>query len=311
MTEVRGAFLGHRLHHNRPSIRASNQALTAKNRKALERTPSTAPCTRSKSAGNSRTRTQKTVPFSTKGTEPGATATRARPTPPSPPKSTNARPRSHPPTPWVAGRAPAPPLAPGAVTALPTASSAAAPPRCWPNQRRHYHPRTHRGDLGVAPTPATHKPAPPNCYCREEHQVKWRRPGEPNTRICSCRTGIGAEKQTAGIGQHFFSVVYRGWPGCFSSLTARPGFRGDVQSFDELEHATPARAKDARALERRHERHRECEVGRRGHNRRTYLLCKSHEVVDPQAKFVVYHLAHDIPRRGAREQDNIAKGVPA
>ena len=88
-------------------------------------------------------------------------------------------------------------------------------------------------------------------------------------------------------------------------------FAGDVQSFDELGHVTPARAKGARALERRHGRHRERKVGRRGHHRRTYLLCKSHEVVDPQAKIVVYHIVHDSPRRGAREQENIAKGVPA
>ena len=40
------------------------------------------------------------------------------------------------------------------------------------NQRRHYHPRTHRGALSAAPTPATHQPAPPNCHCHEEHHVK-------------------------------------------------------------------------------------------------------------------------------------------
>ena len=57
---------------------------------------------------------------------------------------------------------------------------------------------------------------------------------------------------------------------------------GDVQSVDELEHATPARAKGVRALEGRHGRHRGREVGRRGHHRRTDLLCKSHEVVHPR-----------------------------
>ena len=83
---------------------------------------------------------------------------------------------------------------------------------------------------------------------------------------------------------------------------------GDVKSSDELEHVAPARAKGARALERGHGRHREREVGRRGHHRRTDLLCKSHEVVDPQAKTVVYHLTHDSPRRGAREQDEYCPG---
>ena len=144
------------------------------------------------------THTQQTVPLSLKGTEPGTTATRARPTPPSPAEATNACPRCPPPTPRVAGRAPAPPLAPGAVTALPTARSAVAPPGLSPtdrkgrvlmqNQRRHYHPRTHRRALSAARTPATHQPAPPNCHCREEHhQVRWRRPGETNARICSWR----------------------------------------------------------------------------------------------------------------------------
>ena len=57
--------------------------------------------------------------------------------------------------------------------------------------------------------------------------------------------------------------------------------------------------------------HQEREVGRRGHHRRRDLLCKLREVVDPQAKIVIYHLAHDSSRRGAREQANIAKGVPA
>ena len=99
-------------------------------------TPTTAPCTRSKSAGTSRTRTQETVPFSSKGTEPGATAARARPTPPLPARATNARPRSPPPTPWVVGRFPAPPLAPGAVAALPTARSAAAPLGVGPTDRK-------------------------------------------------------------------------------------------------------------------------------------------------------------------------------
>ena len=86
---------------------------------------------------------------------------------------------------------------------------------------------------------------------------------------------------------------------------------GEVQYVDELEHVTLARAKGARALERRHGRHREREVGQRGHHRRMNLLYESHKVVDPQAKIIVYHLAHDNPRRGAREQDNIAKVVPA
>ena len=71
------------------------------------------------------------------------------------------------------------------------------------NQRRHYHTRTHRWALSAATTPATHQPAPPNCHCREEYQVKWCRPGEPNARTFSRRTGIGPEKQTAGTGQRF------------------------------------------------------------------------------------------------------------
>ena len=54
-------------------------------------------------------------------------------------------------------------------------------------------------------------------------------------------------------------------------LLGRPvlAFAGDVQSFDKLKHVTPARAQGARALERGHGRHREREVGRRGHHRRT------------------------------------------
>ena len=179
------------------------------------------------------------------------------------------------------------------------------------NPRRHPHPRTHRGALSATPTPATQQPAPVNCHCCEGHQVNWRRPGEPNARICSSRTGIGPEKQIAGTGQRFFPWCTGDGRVAFSLGRPVLAVAEDVQSFDELEHVSPARARGARALERRHGRHREHEVGRRGHHRRTELLCKSHEVVDPQTKIVDYHLAHDSPRRRTREQDNTAQGVPA
>ena len=140
--------------------------------------------------------------------------------------------------------------------------------------------------------------------------MKWRRPGEPNARVCSWRTGIGLRKQTTGTGQRF--CPWCTGVGRVAFPLGRPvlSFAGDVQSFDQLEYVTPARATGARALERKHGRHREREVGRRGHHRRTDLLCKSHEVVDPQAKILVL-LAHDNPRRGGRERDGVAKGVPA
>ena len=98
------------------------------------------------------------------------------------------------------------------------------------------------------------------------------------------------DKQTAGTGHRFFPWCTG--VGRVASPLRQPvlAFAGDAQSFDELEHVTPATAKGARVLERRHGRHRQLEVGRWGHHRRTDLLCKSYEVVDPQAKIVVYHL---------------------
>ena len=126
--------------------------------------------------------------------------------------------------------------------------------------------------------------------------------GEPASAQRSKRPSLGRDLSPSctGVGRVAFPV---GRP-----VLAVPGY---VQSVDELEDVTPARTKGARAPERKHRRHREREVGRRGHHRWTDLLCNSHEVVGPQAKIVVYHLAHDSSRRGAREQADDPKGVPA
>ena len=160
---------------------------------------------------------------------------RARRTPPSPAKATNARPRSPSPTPWVAGRAPAPPLAPGVVAALPTVSSAAVPPVVGPTYRKGPCPRPE-------PAPTLPPPDPPR---GSERSTNARDPPAGAAKLSLSRRASGEVASAGGAEckkfqlerrhrprevncRHWaaiFSVVYRGWQGCFSCWTTRPGFR--------------------------------------------------------------------------------------
>ena len=180
-----------------------------------------------------------------KGTEPGATATRGRPTPPSPAKATNARPRSPPATPWVAGQAPALPLAPGAAAALPTANSAAAPPGVGPTDRKG--PCSH-------PEPAPPL-QPPDQLRGSERGTNTRDPPAGAAELSLLRRASGEVSSAGGAEcknlllenrhrpreancRHWaaFNFLWCTGVGRVAFPLGRPvlAFAGDVQSFDEV-----------------------------------------------------------------------------
>ena len=85
------------------------------------------PMIRAETNGHSRARSP-WLPLFPQTTDPGATGTRSRPTPPSPASASNARPRNPPVPPRTAGTFGAPPASTVDATAPPTANAAAAPP---------------------------------------------------------------------------------------------------------------------------------------------------------------------------------------